>query len=64
MMEIDYKQFSDEKLPSIYSLFNVLSYPFIYSISLSFIPRKQPMCTCATPKSSRSSFRGRDWSKN
>ena len=64
MMEINYKQFSDEQLPSIYSLFNVLSYPSIYSISLSFIPRKRPMCTCATPKSSRSSFRGRDWSKN
>ena len=30
MMEIDYKQFSDEQLPSIYSLFNVLSYPSIY----------------------------------
>lgn len=29
MMEIDYKQFSDEQLPSIYSLFNVLSYPSI-----------------------------------
>ena len=34
MMEIDYKQFTDEQLPSIYSLFNVLSYPSIYSISL------------------------------
>lgn len=64
MMEIDYKQFSDEQLPSIYSLFNVLSYPSICSVRPPFIPRKQPMCTCATPKSSRSSFRGRDWSKN
>lgn len=59
MMEIDYKQFSDDQLPSIYSLFNVLSYPSIHSISFPFIPRKRPMCTCAIPKSSRSSFRVR-----
>ena len=64
MMEINYKQFSDEQLPSIYSLFNVLSYPSICSMRSPFIPSKQPMCTCAIPKSSRSSFRVRSWNKN
>ncbi|KAK8832044.1 hypothetical protein WA577_005142, partial [Blastocystis sp. JDR] len=43
MMEIDYKQFSDEQLPSIYSLFNVLSQAAnVYMCNSEIIPLVLP----------------------